>query len=559
MRYLPALAAHSHCRTCFGCVRFNFAVFATTIVFLFAGCGGDDGGNKSAGASPSPLANAPVITAHPANQTVTTGQTATFSVTASGTNLQYQWRRNGSNISGATSSSYQLATTNVDNGATFSAVVSNAYGSVASNPATLIVNATGGPDAAFTQNPVDATVTVGQIATFSVAVTGSPTPALIWQRSTNGTTWTTIAGATGTTYSLTTQKSDDSALFRAVATNMTKTATSAAAMLFVYPATGNPDGHFAVPAAARAEDVSTPDRVVGNGTPESCTAEAFISAVAQGGKITFNGGTKPFTIVLTRPAKVFNNKPNIVIDGGGLVTLSGGGTTRILYMNTCDPDQVWTTNHCQDQATPTLTVQNLTFIDGNSIADTTYDGGGAIWVRGGRFKIVNCRFLANVCAGTGPDVGGAAVRVFSQYQNQPVYVVNSTFGGSTTYANIGSNGGGVSSIGVNWAIYNCLFSYNRCTGNGANPAQPGTPGGGSGGAIYMDGNSLTLSVYGTLIENNQVNAHGSAIFFICNDHIGTLHIEDSTIRNNTGGSWYALPGISMHSDTRQEIINSVLQ
>jgi hypothetical protein len=325
------------------------------------------------------------------------------------------------------------------------------------------------------------------------------------------------------------------------------------------PSAGNPAGRYPVPAEAVAEDVSSPDRFVGDGTPGSCTAAAFLQAVAQGGKITFNCGPDPYTITLDRPAKVFNDKPDVVIDGGGLITLSGGGATRILYMNTCDPNQVWTTSHCQDQAQPRLTVQNLTFIDGNSKNETEYDGGGAIWVRGGRFKVVNSRFFNNVCADLGPDVGGGAIRVFSQYQGLPVYVVNSTFGGAEGYGNTGANGGGISSIGVSWAIYNSLFSHNRAIGNGGNPAQSGTPGGGSGGAIYNDGNTMTLALYGTLIEENQVNTHGSAIFFITNDHTGTLHIEDSVIRGNSGGSWYELPGISMHSDTNRQIVNSTIE
>jgi hypothetical protein len=325
------------------------------------------------------------------------------------------------------------------------------------------------------------------------------------------------------------------------------------------PPAGNPSGHYPVPAGAGAEDVSSPDHVIGTGTPTSCTAEAFIQAIAQGGKIKFNCGPDPLTITLDRPAKMFNNKPDVVIDGGGLVTLSGGGATRILYMNTCDPDQVWTTSHCQDQDHPRLTVQNLTFIDGNSQNESQYDGGGAIWVRGGRFKVVNCRFFNNVCAGLGPDVGGAAIRVFSQYNGLPVYVVNSTFGGAEGYGNIGANGGGISSIGVSWAIYNSLFSHNRAIGNGGNPAQSGTPGGGSGGAIYNDGNTMTLALYGTLIKDNEVNSYGSAIFFISNDHTGALHIEDSVISRNLGGSWYELPGISMHSDTTRQIINSTIE
>lgn len=209
----------------------------------------------------------------------------------------------------------------------------------------------------------------------------------------------------------------------------------------VGPPAGNPDGHYPVPVEAAIEDVATPDQVVGDGTPESCTCDAFVNAVAKGGKIVFDCGPDPVTIHMDRPAKVFNDaNPDIVIDGGGLVTLSGDGKTRILYMNTCDPDQNWTTSHCQNQDHPRLTVQNLTFADGYSISETEYDGGGAIWVRGGRFKIVNCRFINNVCASTGPDVGGGAVRVFSQFENQPVYVVNSTFGGADGYGNVGSNG-----------------------------------------------------------------------------------------------------------------------
>jgi hypothetical protein len=231
-------------------------------------------------------------------------------------------------------------------------------------------------------------------------------------------------------------------------------------------------------------------------------------------------------------------------------------------MNTCDQNQVWTTSHCQDQEHPRLSVQNLTFIDGNSSSESDSDnrgGGGAIWVRGGRFKVVNCRFFNNVCASTGPDVGGAAIRVFSQYQGLPVYVVNSTFGGAPGYGNVGANGAGISSIGVSWSIYNSLFSYNRAIGNGGNPAQSGTPGRGSGGAIYNDGNTMTLSLYVTLLEHNEVNAYGSGIFFVTNDHTGSLNIVDSVIRQNTGGSWYVLPGVSMHSDTSWQIIHSILE
>ena len=327
------------------------------------------------------------------------------------------------------------------------------------------------------------------------------------------------------------------------------------------PPAGNPDGTALIPTGAGLEDVSNPDHIIGDGTPQSCSAESFIDAVAQGGAIVFDCGPDPITLTLTRPAKVFNDAdPDIVIDGGGLVSLSGGGQTRILYMNTCDSDQVWTTSHCQNQDHPRLTVQNITFANGNSTAETEYDGGGAIWVRGGRFKAVNCRFFNNRCVEIGPDAGGAAIRVFSQYEGLLVYIVNCTFGGAEGYGNVGSNGGGISSIGVSWTIINSLFSYNRAVGNGANPAQPGTPGGGSGGAIYNDGNTMRLTVLGTRIEYNEVNEHGSAIFFVSNDHSGDIVIDDSVITNNIGGYWYpAYDGISMHSDTPIAVTDSVIE
>jgi hypothetical protein len=327
------------------------------------------------------------------------------------------------------------------------------------------------------------------------------------------------------------------------------------------PPAGNPDGDCEIPDEAWLEDARMPDRVVGDGTRASCTAQAFIDAVALGGVITFNCGDRPLTITLTEPAKIYNAASDrVVIDGGGTVSLSGGGTTRILYMNTCDEELGWTTDHCQDQPYPELTLQNLTFIDGNSKAEgeDQEGGGGAVWARGGRIKLVNTRFFNNVCADTGPDVGGA-LRVFSQSEHQPVYVVNSTFGGADGFGNTCSNGGGISSIDVSWTIINSVFSHNHAIGNGGNPAADGTPGGGSGGAIYNDGDTMTLSICGSRIEHNDVKAYGSAIFFVSNNMLGTLRIHDSTIVNNTGGGWNVLPGISMHDTTVQDIERSTIE
>src|SRR5450756_477316 len=183
-----------------------------------------------------------------------------------------------------------------------------------------------------------------------------------------------------------------------VATRTFPPAVPAAPLTFEAPpppmTSGNPAGTALVPAEAQAVDTSQPTRVIGDGNAESCTSQAVVDAVAGGGIITFDCGAAPGTITMTATAKVANANGPVVLDGGGLVTLSGGGERRILYMNTCDEAQGWTTSHCQDQDHPQLVVQNLTFADGNSTGELTEGGGGgAIFVRGGRFRVVSSVFL----------------------------------------------------------------------------------------------------------------------------------------------------------------------
>jgi Right handed beta helix region len=317
-----------------------------------------------------------------------------------------------------------------------------------------------------------------------------------------------------------------------------------------------PWGGSSVPPHARPVDVSRPDRVVGDGTPASCTSKAVVSAVAAGGVITFECGPDPVTITMQATAKVFNDRPNVVIDGGGLVTLDGAGQRRILYMNTCDPNQVWTTSHCQDQDHPTLTIQRLRFTGGNSTGEhTDGGGGGAVFVRGGRVKVVDSTFTDNRCDPVGPDVGGGAIRVLSQYAGRPVIVASSTFTGNRC-----SNGGALSSIGVSWEVYDSVFTGNSTTGDGANPARTGTPGGGNGGAIALDGNRYTLDVVDTLITDNAAGEGGGAIFFVSNNRTGNLRITDSELRRNPslGFETRGYPGIFYLGSGPIQVTNSVI-
>jgi len=309
-----------------------------------------------------------------------------------------------------------------------------------------------------------------------------------------------------------------------------------------------------VPRGARAVDTSHPDRWVGTGTPRSCTSRAVVRAVAKGGIIRFRCGPDPVRILLRRTAKVVNTSRRVVLDGRGLVTLSGGGKRRILYQNTCDKRQIWTASHCDDQATPRLVVQNLTFADGNATG-ATFDGGGggAIFARGGRLKIVRSKFVGNRCDAAGPDLGGGAVRALSQHHGQPVTVVRSTF-----TRGVCSNGAALSSIGVSWSIYNSVFTRNRAIGRGANPARPGTPGGGSGGAVYGDGNDFRILIAGTRMTRNHAREGGGAIFFVSNDRTGVLEIRSSALRRNPSDGFQTDPGIFLLG-RRQIVVDSVVR
>jgi hypothetical protein len=120
-------------------MKWRISLVLVAQLALLPGCGGGGGGGGSGGNG----AVAPAITAQPTDQRVLVGQTATFTVMASGTApLSYQWQRGSTPITGATASSYTTpAASLTDEGATFQVAVSNSAGSVTSSSATLTVAA----------------------------------------------------------------------------------------------------------------------------------------------------------------------------------------------------------------------------------------------------------------------------------------------------------------------------------------------------------------------------------------------------------------------------------
>ncbi len=214
------------------------------------------------------------------------------------------------------------------------------------------------------------------------------------------------------------------------------------------------------------------DTVVGTGSAGSCTEAALDAALDAGGKITFNCGSGPTTVTITT-AKSVGVDTNI--DGGNLITISGGGLKQIFRVSSA----------------AVLSLSNLAIVDSN--------GSGAI-LNAGTLMVTNTAFTGN----NAPHVGGGAI-----YNRSGVLTVT-----SSTFSN---------NSGLNGAIFNAGTSTvidSTFTNNTAN----------YGGAVF---NAGTLSVSGSTFAGNHANYDGGAIY---NGDVAALTVSNSTFASNRANS-----------------------
>jgi hypothetical protein len=199
-----------------------------------------------AGLSLAPVAGgtAPTITVQPANQSVTAGATAAFSVTATGTALTYQWQRNPggntsfANISGATSASYTTPATTVSGGGanntdTYRCVVTGDTSPAATSTAATLTVSASGTAPTITIQPANQSVTAGATATFSVTATGTALT-YQWQRNSANISGATSASFTTPVTTVAGGAANNGDTYRCVVTGDTApAATSSAATLTV--------------------------------------------------------------------------------------------------------------------------------------------------------------------------------------------------------------------------------------------------------------------------------------------------------------------------------------
>jgi hypothetical protein len=306
--------------------------------------------------------------------------------------------------------------------------------------------------------------------------------------------------------------------------------------------------------------------VVGNGTPASCTQAAFDAKLSGGGTIDFNCGGSPVTIVLTSTKTI---TANTTIDGGGKITLSGGDTTKLFWVN----------------AGVRLTLNNITIAHGYSglggcvlvvgtlnATQTTFTdcasrgffgNGGAIFSNG-TLALTNTLVLKNQVDRNGGGIyllGGQATLNHVGVLSNTAWVTYTGSGGGVyvdantnfvasdsnfSYNGIGwqGHGGGLAVYTSTALLVNASANYNHglnaALGGGfyAENSQFTLQGGsangnyglGSAGGLYLE--TTVANISNARINDNIVSSSGGGFY----TYKGSLQMNNTQVNGNSGGS-----------------------
>jgi hypothetical protein len=283
--------------------------------------------------------------------------------------------------------------------------------------------------------------------------------------------------------------------------------------------------------------------VVGSGTPASCTEPALDAALGGGGTITFNCGADPATIVVTSPKVIASNT---TIDGGNLISISGGGMTRVFDV----------------QAGASLTLANLTirdayFVDGagggvrnagaliidhSSFINNCALGGGGIYSYGTALTVSDSTFTGNNantqdCPGnpgaTIPGRGDGGAISVNHNNSALVSITNTTFESNTAYAGGGLALSGTSHVAVSDSTFNANVANNSGGGiesSGVLTVTASTfvknTSGFIGGGLTQNGSTLTVSK--STFTSNNAHSNGGALM----NAGGNTTVADTILTNN---------------------------
>lgn len=273
--------------------------------------------------------------------------------------------------------------------------------------------------------------------------------------------------------------------------------------------------------------------VVGDGTAQSCTEQALhdavaaVNAVEGGGTVSFDCGGA-HTITLSTSVHV---SAAMILDGGGELTLSGGGSVRVIELD----------NYVD------FVVQGLTIRDGYVPAGAENESGAGLlhpWF--GTLAVIDCVFDNNHSASVDHDVGGGAIYAGG--------LTEAIISGAVFVDNSGSTGGAILSRSTNLRVVDSVFTDNSAT----TWAQSGQYG--NGGGLYIDRMWLDAPVdfviCGSSFERNHAKVHGSALFSYNLEGGGATIDRCSFIDNDMAGSEDGGTGSVYHEGVPLLLINS---
>ena len=241
--------------------------------------------------------------------------------------------------------------------------------------------------------------------------------------------------------------------------------------------------------------------VVGTGTAASCTDAALDAALAGGGLVTFNCGG-PATIDVSTGTGTKTIAADTTIDGGRLITISGGNSVRVF--------QVSSGVH--------FSVENLRIANGLGMNTRAGRVGGGIFNDGGTLSVTNSTFAGNSDGVANGSPGGAAAITNSTFIDNTGGVLNGGAAAITSSTFIGNSravGGGILNLGEGGtlSVTNSTFTRNTADNSG-------------GGISNLSG---TLSVTNSTLVGNSAGAGGGGAI----ENQDTLTLRDSTVSGNS--------------------------
>ena len=247
---------------------------------------------------------APAITLQPVGQTVLAGATVTLTAAANGYPAPtYQWQKNSTNIPGATSTTFTLASAQTGDSGSYRMLATNSVSSATTNAVTVTVNPPTPP--AITLQPASQTGFLAGSVTFTAAASGNPAPTYQWQKDT-----VDLPGATSATLTLNNLQPGDAGSYRMIATNTASSATTNPAVLTVTLPPG-----FIKLSAGRYHSFRISD-----------TAQLYATGANAYGQLG-NGNTSPA-----------NSPQAITLSGKTLVAMAAGGQHSLLLTST---NELW--------------------------------------------------------------------------------------------------------------------------------------------------------------------------------------------------------------------------